>query len=217
MAEHKSTKLKLSTHTSVGVHCILLYTTSGFHALLGNRTSRKVLSLFSTMRTMYLLVFNISSTLIERNFAFKTSPTRTCVVPEGTFLDCTHILSTCHHCGSGWWSGVMLPWKVECLTKMLRITVAIYVWISENMKVNKCKIATKNVWRAKSTTGQVSGRLTRLPTSMKCVFIAFTAFGRCLGLRLRNRGSILTIGIQVLIVYREHTQSALDDWQHIQR
>ena len=55
MAEHKSTKLKLSTHISVGVHCILLCTTSGFHALLGNRTSCKLLSLFSTTQTMYLL------------------------------------------------------------------------------------------------------------------------------------------------------------------
>ena len=85
-----------------------------------------------------------SSTPTEHNFAFKpSSPTRTCVVPEGTFLDYTHILSTCRHCGGGWWSGVMLPWKVECLTKMLRITVAIYVWISEYMKINKCKIARK--------------------------------------------------------------------------
>ena len=116
--------------------------------------------------------------------------------------------------GSRWWSGVMLPWKVECLTKMLGITVAIYVWISEYMKINKCKIGKENVQRARSATGQVSDRLTRLPTSMKCVFIAFTAFGHCLGLRLRNRGSILTIGIQVLIVYSKHTLSAL---QHIQR
>ena len=41
-----------------------------------------------------------------------------------------------------------------------------------------------------------------------CVCITFTAFGHCLGLRVRNRGSILTIGIQVLIMYSKLTQSA---------
>ena len=126
-------------------------------SILVNRTSScKPLSPFSTMQTVYLLALNIFFHPYWTHFHFQTSPTRTCVVPEGTFLDYTHILSTCRHCGGGWWSGVMLPWKVECLTKMLRITVAIYVWISEYMKINKCKIGKENVQRARSATGQVT-------------------------------------------------------------
>ena len=142
---------------SCDIHCILLYTMSGFHALyllIGHLPVNCFHHSAQCRQCIYwFLIFSSTS---WAQFHFQTSPTRTCVVPEGTFLDYTHILSTCHHCGGGWWSGVMLPWNIECLTKMLRITVAIYVWISEYMKINKCKIARKNVRRAKSTTGQVA-------------------------------------------------------------